>query len=187
MISIKVSSIANIYDQTSSLMSAYLFSLNYIVYTITTVGFGGKPAEHPTVYLFSMLLKFVGVLLFGFLFSRVVTLFDMFRSYDDMVEKRDFDFQGWLKRREQMSHNTMGGLILFRLGKAQRFFWDWDADSRFHRNRFYQKLTKEQQELVSKNSSIYMKTNFSALFGGLENEVHEPDLTNLMMHLRPIT
>ncbi|CDW90866.1 cation channel family protein [Stylonychia lemnae] len=88
------------FDETN-LISLYIFSIYFILQTLTTVGYGDHTGCVRDEYIFCMCLEFIGLSLFSFLMGSINNMISKDDSFESLLDQKISMLDIWIKKIEK--------------------------------------------------------------------------------------
>lgn len=151
------------YTKTQNTKDAYITSLKFVITTMTTVGYGDV---YPAIWsnmIYTTFLEFGGIILYGFLFQKIMIFINETRNYQAMVAMREEDLDSWLLSRANKATSMKYSSVIQKIQFAFIFIWKWDFDNTFE-NDFYENLDPKIRGEVSEGPLKYILRYFSSFF-----------------------
>ena len=146
----------------------YVFSLYWVLTTITTVGFGDYTGINEREWLFSILLEFFGLIIFSTTTALITPLFSFGGDFNSYLSEKKMDLDFWimkLQRANDPKGNTFMRKGLYR--QIEGYILDaftYDHNSIVEDFDFYQRLTpKDQTNLINLIFADF-RMNFRSFF-----------------------
>ena len=168
----------------NDLIDSFYSSLEFLVTTITTLGYG-KPLI-PVVYvpmIVTLFYQIFGILVYSYIYQKIVVFVQKTRTYQDMRNERFDLLDKWLYNRERFFRevNLRTIFLLLKIKHGFRFIWRQNVRD-LYGGTLLRKLSPVLAEKVSEEGTRTIINQFKLFF------IHfEPELAKaIVKKLQPV-